>query len=389
MRVTFFHYIHGSPGPLVHVDEFAKAFRALGNELEIQPMALDLQAMPGALPQKKSWKQKWSPYFHELNTLRKNFSYYQRECEALRRYKPDVVIARYKLYHCSFAFSARKLKIPVVILVDAPAAYEQSKYLHQFHRIPGLAEGIEKMVINKADKGIVVSEETKKYLPPGVRTQITEVANGVDIEKFNPSLDGSKARALFPFQKPLVLGFVGSFSPFHGLDGLKKMMKFALEKYENVCFLLVGDGPGRAEVEAVAKSGKWDKRRVHFAGYLNHDEVPQYVAGMDVCLLPYQSADGFYFSPLKLFEYLSCAKPVLAAQVGQIARVLDGQNGLFYEAGNDRDMNEKLKQLIESSELRGRIGTAARKTVMEKFTWDRTALSFEKILKSVIKKAPA
>ncbi len=387
MRVTYFHYVYNSSGPLVQINEFASAFRKLGHELKIHAMDEKPQASQGQQI-KEGLKRYVASYLHEVNTLTKNVFYYQREHRIVEAERPDVVLSRYKLYRGSAAFVARRLHLPYVIWIDAPASYEQRKYLKKFVQIPGLAEGFERMLINMADRAVLVSEEIKKYLPKSALAdgRVKVIPNGVDTGKFNPSLDARDIRRQFP-ESSVIIGFVGSFSPWHGIEALKSLMDIALTSSDKTCFLLVGEGSRRAEVEEFIRSKGWDSRRIRFTGHVSHEEVPRYVAAMDICLLPYdQESDEFYFSPLKLFEYMSCAKPVLASRLGQIEKVIqDGINGFLY-AKTQAEMADKLKRLIQDASLRKRLGENARQTILDHYTWHHTALAFEKIFESLIQK---
>lgn len=388
MRVMYLHYIYQTAGPLVQVNEFARAFRALGHELSLH--AMDMASQPfmrlkirGSLKRRVSW------CLHEANTLRKNVSYYRRESRLVQMERPDVLLTHYKLYHGSSAFVARRFRIPFVLWVDAPASYEQRTYLREFVQVPGLAERIERLMVAMANRVIVVSEEAKRYLPlDGLRSRHIEVVpNGVDPEQFRPALDGGVIRAQFPVADPVVLGFVGSFAPWHGVESLKALLAFALSAYDNTCCLFVGDGPRRVELEALSRSGRWNPRRVCFTGHVDHAQVPAYIAAMDACLLPYddQGSEGFYFSPLKLFEYLACGKAVLASGVGQVAQVIqDGLNGMLCAGGNPSEAIAKLKQLIESPWLRQQLGEAGRRTVLERYTWHHAARAVEQILQRTV-----
>ena len=382
MRVTFFHYAFKTAAPLVQINEFARAFRSLGHELCVH--AMDVEPEPSLRHKlREKLKRRVGQYLHEANALRKNLSYYRRECRIVQDEQPDLVLARYKLYHGSAVLVGRRFHLPVVIWVDAPAAYEQRTYLREFVQLPGLAERLEGAIIRLADQAIVVSGEAKRYLPPSAlrNGHLEVVPNGVDPGQFSPTGDGSRFQTRFPVENPVVLGFVGSFAPWHGIESLKTLIANALRLYDNTCVLLVGDGPRRAELEAFVQSGGWDPRRVRFTGQVAHAQVPAYVAAMDICLLPYdQGSDGFYFSPMKLFEYMACGKPVLAAKVGQVDQVIDdGRNGLISPSGDEAQMTAKLTHLIDHSDLRQRLGEAARRTILERYTWQHTARAMEQV----------
>ena len=382
MRVSFFHYLYETPGPLAQVSEFREAFQSLGHEIFLHSMARGPQEVFGDRA-KETLKPYLGKYFHELNSLRKNWSYSCEVDRIIKSVRPDVVLTRYQLYYGSSVAAAQRHGVPSILWVHSPAAYEQRKYVKKYFQIPRLAEWSEEKTLQKADKLIFVSEELKEFFPKEIAEngKVEVIPNGVDPEKFSPSLDGGNLRTRFPLSHPVILGFVGSFSPWHGIEGLKLWMNHVLTRFENTCFLLVGDGPRRKDLEEFVRRGGWDPRRVWFTGQIEHAQVPHYTAAMDICLLPYdQGSEGFYFSPLKLFEYLASGKPVLSARIGQIERIVeDGVNGFLYPSENPSEAFPKLDLLIENPALRQKLGASARETVLQKYTWLHTAKAVERI----------
>ena len=120
-----------------------------------------------------------------------------------------------------------------------------------------------------------------------------------------------------------VVGFCGSLKPWHGVVRLLDAAALAAPAAPSLRLLIVGDGPERAALERRAVDlGIRD--RVCFTGAVPHHRVPDHLAACDVLAAPYESMDGFYFSPLKLAEYLQTGRPVLASAVGEIPQLVDG-----------------------------------------------------------------
>jgi glycosyltransferase involved in cell wall biosynthesis len=94
---------------------------------------------------------------------------------------------------------------------------------------------------------------------------------------------------------------------------------------------------------------------------------------MDVVLAPYQPHDFFYFSPIKLFEYMASGRAVVAASLGQIAEVIDGTNGLLYDPNDPDALSRQVVRLAEDAELRRALGHAARRAVEASYTWAHNA----------------
>ena len=106
---------------------------------------------------------------------------------------------------------------------------------------------------------------------------------------------------------------------------------------------------------------------------------------MDIVLLTYPKLDFFYYSPLKLFEYMAEGKAVLASRIGQIEKVIrDGVNGMLFEPENIDELKEKLFLLITKNYLRRKLGRNARKTILEQFTWYHSASKISQAIKTIV-----
>ena len=111
-----------------------------------------------------------------------------------------------------------------------------------------------------------------------------------------------------------------------------------------------------------------------FAGAVEHGRIPSLLRAMDVAAAPFKRVEPFYFSPIKLFEYMAAGTCVVGSRLGQIETVIDdGVNGLLAEPDDVADWHARLAKLKASSALRQRIAARADRTVRERYTWDRAA----------------
>src|SRR5207245_10512806 len=95
---------------------------------------------------------------------------------------------------------------------------------------------------------------------------------------------------------------------------------------------------------------------------------------MDVASDPYPDLPHFYFSPLKVFEYMAAGLPVVASRIGQLAGVIQHEvTGLLCPAGDPIALAAALARLQKDRRLRVRLGQAARNYVLQEYTWDRIA----------------
>jgi glycosyltransferase involved in cell wall biosynthesis len=113
---------------------------------------------------------------------------------------------------------------------------------------------------------------------------------------------------------------------------------------------------------------------VTFTGAVSHDRVPELLRAMDVAVAPFRRMEGFYFSPIKLFEYMASGTCVIASRLGQISQVIeDGSSGLLCEPDDISDLHAKLQRVRQSVDLRERLANRALRVVRQHHTWRHAA----------------
>ncbi|QIN82493.1 glycosyltransferase [Rubrobacter tropicus] len=289
-------------------------------------------------------------------------------------HRPDFIYERASLYATAGASLARALDVPLILELNSPIAVEQTTY-----RATGLGElasRAERWTVTRADAVLTVSELLKDYAvslgaEPG---RVHVVPNGVDAGRFYPGGPERGLRERWGLGEGPVLGFVGGLRPWHGVEVLPALLERLKRAHPDARLVVAGDGPLRKELERDAGE-RGMRESVVFTGSLPHEDVAPLIRLFDVALAPYPRPDhDFYFSPLKLFEYMACGVPVVAAALGQIPEVVrDGETGLLYPP-DDRDaLASACDRLLSDPDLRRRIGSAAAKEVHNRYTWDKNA----------------
>ena len=243
---------------------------------------------------------------------------------------------------------------------------EQAKYRGLVDRAS--AADVAERAFGGATALLAVSQEIATYLNryPAARGRVHVVPNGVNPCRFRqglpPSLPGPP--------QSCTVGFVGTLKPWHGLSVLMEAFALFHQHRKNTRLLIVGEGPERAHLEAdLVDRGLQDA--VHLVGAIAPAKVPGLLASMDVAVAPYPALDPFYFSPLKVYEYMAAGLPVLASRVGQLEMlILHEVNGILCPPGNATALAAALERLQGDPGLCIRLGREARATVFRDHTWD-------------------
>jgi len=238
-----------------------------------------------------------------------------------------------------------------------------------------LAGRIERANLAYADLIVVVSGALRdELLARGIPAErILVNPNGVDPDRYAPARDGAPVRCRSGLEAKLVIGFIGTFGPWHGAEVLARAIRPVVERLPQAHFLFVGDGIRMAAVrEVVAREGV--ASYVTFTGLVPQDEAPAYLAACDILASPHvPNADGsrFFGSPTKLFEYMAMGKGIVASDLEQIGEVLThDRTAWLVRPGDVEDLVAGIVTLGSDPEVRTRLGVAARAEAVARYTWD-------------------
>jgi len=370
--------LFGAKGASIHVREMVSAFAALGHEItvltarrgpETAPLPADIIKIRAAVDHSVILEGEAKAHYRERYALDVSEATRTALVE-LHASKPiDLIYERYCLFSTAGTRAAKTIGTPCALEVNSPLRLEQARYRKLLHDAE--AEAVEREVFNQASTVFAVSAEVRDYvLSRGGKEEYAHVLpNGVDCESFRPDI---APEAIERLAGRFVLGFVGSLKPWHGIEYLMSAFHTLAQTDPGYHLLIVGDGPLRGWIEGYA-AGAGISDQLTITGWADYARLPGLLTAMDVAVAPYPALDDFYFSPLKLYEYMAAGLPVVASHIGQIADVInDGHNGVLVKPGDAEQLAAALKRLRCEQTLRKTIGTAARGTA-EARTWQDNA----------------
>jgi glycosyltransferase involved in cell wall biosynthesis len=387
MRILFSHYLASDDHPATRMVHAAAAEIAqLGHRVLVH-RTQDLAAAPRTTSDLSSDSSpptrgclRRSLWF--LRELERNRRGYQRDRQALLRFRPDVVICRQDAYRFSMPLACARLGIPLVTFADAPVAYETRHFNgeRRWHP-PGLVERIERWGLQRSREVVAISQPTAKLIRQlGFDGPVTVVPNGVDVQRFGPRSEPLRLalRDRYGITTPLVAGFLGTFRAFHGLPLLRDVIRQSLNR-SDVTWILIGDGPERATLETLA-----GHPRVRLLGARPATEIPDLLATFDVMVVPHQRlVSEFYFCPIKVLEGMASGLACLASQQGDIPTLLDhGRAGVLVPDDRLDNWVDALHGLLDDPRRMRMLGRAARARVEANYTWPQVGYRLESVLQS-------
>lgn len=239
-----------------------------------------------------------------------------------------------------------------------------------------------KFALKRASKVIGVSQElVGESIKCGARHEKTILlSNVVDIERFNPTIDGSQIRKRYNIPKGCVVVLsLRRLVPKTGVQYIIEAAKDVIKRYKNIKFLIVGDGILKERLIERTKELDIDDYFI-FTGTIFNDEVPPYIAASDFSVFP-SLAEA---TSIACLEVMACGKTVIVSNVGGLPEIVkDGYNGLivnFEKTSSTYDdyglteevinnLTKTIFKVISDKSLREDMGKNARNLTEEKHSW--------------------
>lgn len=306
------------------------------------------------------------------------------------QYRADVIHAHSPSLNGHAALRAgRHTGLPVVYEIRAfweDAAVDQGKYREGSWKYR-LHQWLEGRLARRADHLTVICQGIRRELMRrGVDARkITVTPNGVDYQAFSAPGDDS-IRRRYQLEGCTVLGFIGSFYRYEGLQLLVEAVARLKDECPRLRVLLVGSGEVRDElIEQVHSRGLDD--RVIFAGSVPHDQVRHYYAAMDVLVYPRLPRRITEFTtPLKPLEAMAQRKLVIGSDVGGIAELIDDRRtGFLFRAGSVAHLAQTLREVIARPDEHEHYRHRAAAAVRDERQWTHVAERYRAVYENVLR----
>ncbi len=382
MNILYLHRTQGGGVEGVHIWGIIDGLTALGHEVNVvSPVGGDRQSDQPAVAseQRPSFKSRlfkvisqYSPSaVFELAEIAYNAIAIANVRSASRGKSYGAIYERYAIFAVAGALYSRIWKVPLIIEVNYTA--KTALVRKRSALLMPLAKWVDKLIFCQATTLIAVSSHLKAHLINDYgmsEEKILVVPNAAYPDKFSPDIPAIAEVKGTSLAGKKVVGFVGGFYPWHGLDLLVNAFAKVVENNPETMLLLIGDGPEREKIEVqVERLGLL--ANVIFAGKVNHAELPHYMSAFTIGVMP-DSND--YGSPMKIFEYMSMCKPVVGPDYGPLLDAIeDGKQGLIFNKKDVASLEKCLSKLLSSDELTHQMGVAARQHVVETHNWFNNA----------------
>lgn len=310
----------------------------------------------------------------------------RRLAELIPIERPDILHAHSPALNGLAAIEAgRAFNIPVVY--ECRAFWEDAAVDHGTSREGGLryrlTRALETHVFRQADAVTTICEGLRgDILARGLPDEkVTVIPNAVDLDAFSRKVDpDDKLIHELGLQDRIVLGFIGSFYAYEGLDLLLSSLPLINQNIENITVLLIGGGPEEARLKDRAKQ-LGITAQVHFIGRVPHDEVARYYQLVDIFIYPrHPMRLTELVTPLKPLEAMAQDKLVIASDVGGHRELIaDGHNGRLFKAGSKASLAAVISELASAEDSWPGLRGNGRQYVELERNWKKSVAHYQPV----------
>ena len=385
MNILFHHRTRGRGAEGVHIRGVVKGLRPLNNNVDIlslpgaEPEAEETNTSTEQVKQAPTKKSSFSilseltkhvpEFVFELFELAFNLIAVIRLRKTVKEKNITLIYERYSLFMFSSVWWAKRHNLPIVLEINDSCQVQRVRSL----TFKKLAAKIEAWIFKNATGLVFISTRFKEVAEQAYGEIANSVVspNGADLDKFIiDEASGAALRSKLGIEDKIVLGYVGAFVHWHGIDWFVDLACQRLKETPELVLLLVGDGVAFEGIKTkVIEAGV--ESQVILPGKVPHHEVSSFLSAMDLGILP-DSND--YGSPMKLFEFMAMGKGMIAPDFSPIAEVVqDNETSWLFPAGDRQACIDKVFAIVNDKNAHKTVGLNARAYIERERQWKHNA----------------
>ena len=300
--------------------------------------------------------------------------YHRREIKRqIKEFKPDVIVGFGIINTYLASRIAKKEKIPFI--------YYWIDVLHRLIPEKGfqaLGEYLERMTIKNSTQIIAINRKLEDFAKELGAENTKVIGAGIDLDKFDSNIKGSIIRQEYGIKdEDTLLFFMGFLYNFAGLKEVA--LELAKGEYENLKLLIVGDGDAYPELQNIVKKHDLNSK-VLLPGFKSYNKIPELVAASDICILPAYPDEKIMqdIVPIKIYEYMAMAKPVITTKLPGIMMEFGEGNGIFY-------VDKPEDVLFNANAIDVTVEGRKARRFAEENDWNKITNEFESTLNGVVR----
>jgi glycosyltransferase involved in cell wall biosynthesis len=266
-----------------------------------------------------------------------------------------------------------------IIIFNKLFIHHKINIIYEIHALPSedkLSNAIENFLVRGVDNFIFITGSLKDIYVKKFKCSSRKVlicSDAVDLDIFNIEISTEEARKKTNLpQNVKLLGYCGKFTTMGNDKGIDVILQSLQRLPSDVLFIAVGAKPKELEYYKKLARQYGVEKKVRFFIHVDQEKLALYQKAFDVLLMPFPHTKhyAYYMSPLKMFEYMASQRPIIASNLPSVREILNENNSLLVKPGDQEDLAQGIKEILNNKELSDKISKQAFSDVQQ-YTWEK------------------